>query len=1060
MCFRNSQSSPNSQYPKAASRLQGNYAPKNVSNLNQAIPQTLANGASRLPSNSQRVYGGVFEGATRSPSNKNLPGMHIQEKMYNRSQNSAHGTINPDRTPASAVFHNQHNINSPQGSILPQSSTNQLAAFNGNQATLTLRSDMRGGHTNITHMPSDQGMFSEVNAKLLDAVRKGTFLNKNEWTVLAFHPPLFFGIFHKQPQNQLKTSRRLSSIQRRHLQAQFFVKVLQSIPTVNLFKVKRHPLEQAARSKDAVRGQETKASYLWRFKGGKLISDNMPSINIGEPVTEIELTGLISGQRNSTEVKVSMEAKREVHTSCQQSYHKVSASMSLSPNDQSCKSLTGRHVISAADHKKVCGAAASGQRCYCILEPKSCPQSACAQKSNDPIQGIQQMINRTNSPVREHNSLAKQTQSPNIKIQTGSSVSNTYSAQVYQQSNSVRISLNAQANQQFNAIASVSPIGPTSQQSNASFYASSNARVSQEDQQSNITRNAQATQQSNANLHVSSAAQTSQQSNASFYASSNARVPQEEQQSNATINITRNAQDTQQSNVNLHVSSAAQTRQQSNASFYASSNARVSQEDQQSNITRNAQATQQSNVNLHVSSAAQTSQQSNSSFYASSNARVSQGDQQSNITRNAQATQQSNVNLHVSSAAQTTQQSNASFYASSSARVSQGDEQSNATINNTRNAQETQQSNANLQVSATAQASQQSNTIFYVSRNPRANQQCNTNANAQANQQSSTSLQVSSTGQTSQSKNSFHVSRNAQDNQQYNSSLDASRNAQTHQRSNAVLHVSRNAKESQHSNANFHVLPNSQTHHHANPSFPPVPRNAQNTQQCISNLNVSYNAQTHQQSNAALPASGNAKESHVSSKPQTNQRVQVIQQRTASLDISPSAQVKQQSNTTLKTSCNAQANQQPNASLDNSRNAQPSQQSNKARINNSQTSKIKVVPKIETNSSCQKESSKKTEASITIKSERTSDKQCSFLTSLPPKKQYTSLQQLAKKIIETRQRFEMENIPWKKKILKSLEGVLMKRLRKIERETGEEAELDDMKSSETEANTTELENKK
>ena len=35
----------------------------------------------------------------------------------------------------------------------------------------------------------------------------------------------------------------------------------------------------------------------------------------------------------------------------------------------------------------------------------------------------------------------------------------------------------------------------------------------------------------------------------------------------------------------------------------------------------------------------------------------------------------------------------------------------------------------------------------------------------------------------------------------------------------------------------------------------------------------------------------------------------------------------------------------------------------------------------------------------------------------------------------------MESIPWKKKILKSLEGVLMKKLKKIEKETGEEADL-------------------
>ena len=75
-------------------------------------------------------------------------------------------------------------------------------------------------------------------------------------------------------------------------------------------------------------------------------------------------------------------------------------------------------------------------------------------------------------------------------------------------------------------------------------------------------------------------------------------------------------------------------------------------------------------------------------------------------------------------------------------------------------------------------------------------------------------------------------------------------------------------------------------------------------------------------------------------------------------------------------------------------------------------------------------------------SEKTKEKQSSFHTPLSPRKpQYNSLHQLAKKIAETRERFQMENIPWKKKILKSLEGVLMKKLKKIEKETGEEADL-------------------
>ena len=51
------------------------------------------------------------------------------------------------------------------------------------------------------------------------------------------------------------------------------------------------------------------------------------------------------------------------------------------------------------------------------------------------------------------------------------------------------------------------------------------------------------------------------------------------------------------------------------------------------------------------------------------------------------------------------------------------------------------------------------------------------------------------------------------------------------------------------------------------------------------------------------------------------------------------------------------------------------------------------------------------------------------------------LDDLCKKILQTRERFDQEDIKWKKKILRSLEIVLTKRLRKLERETGQKADI-------------------
>ncbi|XP_078381132.1 uncharacterized protein LOC144663918 [Oculina patagonica] len=793
----NSQSSPNSQHPRAAFHPQGSYSAHNASSLNQGVHRTSVNYSQSFHS-LQQANSGVIEGAARGESSKNIP-MNVQEKIHALSQNSTRWANRPDPTPASHIH--------------PQSSTNQRLAYSENQATLSLRSDMcnvkrlHGDQVKVTDFRRAQNNQENIARNQYETyghTPQRNVLDQERMTGTKVSPTAalqhFAQTVSKSGQNQSLSlvdltpsssntiPRRNSSVNSHSNSAQFH----------------RHPLEQAVhsepREKDAVRSQETKASYLWRFKGGKLISDNMPSMNAGEPLTQIELNELVSGQRKNIEVTVSMEAKREVHTSGQQSYHKVSASMSVLPNDQSCKSQTSQpsELTIEQQHKKVCGAAAAGQPCYCVLDNKGFPQNA--QKSNDPIQSMQRMINQTagKSQVRKH-ATSIQGQSSNIKIQTGKSVSATHSAQACQRSDSI---------------------------------------------------------------------------------------------------IRRSPQDNQKFNASIHFSS-------------------------------NAQANQNSNANVHVS----------------------QGNKQCNTTRYAQANQQSSSGLHVSSTAPTGQQSNASFYAS---RAAQANQQSNPTVTFARNAQANQTSS---RVSPTAQTRQQSHA-------------------------------------------SFHVSRNAQVNQQ---------------QSNSALHVSRSAKDCQQSNANFHAQANQQS----KPSF-----------------HVSRNAQARQQPNANL----NSQQSEVS------RNTRINEQSSRSFKIPQTSQLHQQSKTRAKPL----------------RMTPPGQKS-KTNLDISESIEIdRMVAKVEKNISPSRGRGRprKTETSTVIKSEKTNDNSCSFLASLPPKKQYTSLQQLAKKVIETRQRFDREHIPWKKKILKSLEGVLMKRLRKIEKETGEEADLGSWKSSETETDTTEQDNKK
>lgn len=60
-------------------------------------------------------------------------------------------------------------------------------------------------------------------------------------------------------------------------------------------------------------------------------------------------------------------------------------------------------------------------------------------------------------------------------------------------------------------------------------------------------------------------------------------------------------------------------------------------------------------------------------------------------------------------------------------------------------------------------------------------------------------------------------------------------------------------------------------------------------------------------------------------------------------------------------------------------------------------------------------------------------------TELPRKK--LTIAELSKKILVTRERIKKETIPWKKKLLHSLEAIFTKKLRKTEKETGQKADI-------------------
>lgn len=1073
--FRNLQTSPNSQNVQTAySRPnQRNRSPKNASNVNEITPQSTVLSSSRTSSDfQQQVDNGGVGGTLIENGSMNKHPMNIQEKIGILSQKSSSGPICHDPSSSPAVLLSPNTTSTPPGGFLEQSSFNQISpratpvnvsTFNSNQQTL--KSDMCQGSNIIKCMPRDQSIQRDHSAQ--EHVVRNHYAasersqskivvqeqERADGTNISSVTLLHISQTNSKPiQNQMLSSLKLAPSPLAST-CQSDIRANLNVPSVQ----SQHTMKQAnhleSRNKDAVRGQETKANYLWRFKGGKLISDSMPGINDGEPIPDAEMHNLISGQRKTTE-KVHWEANSESHTSGPKSYYKASASAPSSLNDQSWDMQTLEQ-----QHKKVCGAAASGKRCYCVLQPKGPAkggQQSTTQNGN-PIHSIQQMIDRTDKLSTDAvRALSIRSQGTNIKVQDCRNISTTPTTQAKQQCHViVNNSQNTQGTRQYHAGLQV--------QCTQQYGGLSNSRVTQGTQQFQTHRLQVPSTQSYAGLSNSPNVQASQQVNANFINSSRTQA---NHQTYANHRIYSKAQANEQSNTGLNVYNHTQASEQSIVRHNISSNSQVNQP---SNVDPNILSSLQANHQLYGIHKIHKNELVKQSSNSSINTQENQSYTSFNFSSNSQGIKPSSTGFNYSSNTETNEQPNTWLKRSSHAHEMQ---QTSASLetrgssispNISRVTQPTQQSRVSLRTSSYVQETQQSSASLRDSQNATENHQTKTSLKnllcAQPNQQSNTSLHISTNAQVYQQSNqpqnsshALHLSSNVRANQQSNAGIKTSRAAQLNQQPNANLPISRNAQISQQSHA-------AQTNQQSNASLQHISRNAQEDQQSHRRFHVPRNAQqVDQQSNANVKSLLTAKANEQSS---------------PSFSASRNATASQQSNPSFSVLRKAQANQQKNSSPETLLKALASQPSN-ARLQLTQQSAntlVRIAPKVETTTTqipkttlptnLQRTGSKKPESPVVVKSEKVKEKQCYFPAPVTPKKQYTSLQQLAKKVIETRERYETENIPWKKKILKSLEGVLMKRLRKIERETGEEADLDDVeKATDREANITGENNKK
>lgn len=930
----------------------------------------------------------VFQAAISRPSQRNDSSLNL--KVFQTTATSSRTPSNFQEQVHSGVVGGTMIDNKQTGSFFPQSSSYQSSpqtrsvkhfpAFNGDK--LTLKPDMCQESSVIKRISRDQVQTDEFRP-LQERITRNHYEASDR--------------MHSQSKIVVQEQERadgtnISSVTLLHIsktnsKPSSLATTCQKSICANLkgkFVQSQHHLKQAKdselRSKDVVRGQETKGNYLWRFKGGKLISDSMPSINDEEPIPEVDLLNAISGQRKITEEKQSWSATKGTFTSGEKSYQNVSAPTLRLQSNQSCQ-LQKSQIDSWTlhqQHKKVCGAAASGKPCYCILEPMGGTQSV--QTGINPIQCLQQLLKRADKSSSETSRPTSiQGQSSKVKVQDCRSVLTSYTVEAKQKCYpGFSATSNAQGTQQCHADLQKQATQPdtvlVTQQVHTQLD-NVNQEGDTQPPQTCLTNSTdtQASEQGYTIRKTFSETKANEYCNASQESHGNVQV---KQQSNADLNNSSGRQGYQQSYSNHQTYRNGQANQK----FHSEINAPEKRSYTTFDSSSNSPSTKTSFSGLYCTRSEETNQQSSSPL---------------KISSNALGTQQSDTEL--------------------STRDSQGSSISSEIVRFT---QPSRKSSIGLRIVSDAQKKQLSSKSLFVSQNADKNQQCSTNLKSLlsglANQKSNTNIRISPNGQINeQSSPAFHVARNPQESRQSNTGIKTI--------------VSTNSNPSK---AEPTVLNSAQQSRQFNPNFC-IPRKIQPPNQ---RSNVTHSTQSNQKCTPSF---------HVSRKGQSFQQ--------PALSVSRDTQAKQQSISSVKALPLGSNSDKCNTSF---RVSEPSKKT-----------VVRIVPKVDktpakspqstlfTKTTGQRTSLAKSKTPpFVVKSEKGKEKQCTFSASVVPKQPSIPLQQLAKKVIETRQRYEMEKIPWKKKILKSLEGVLMKRLRKIERDSGQKADLEGAENSVTKVN--------
>lgn len=684
-------------------------------------------------------------------------------------------------------------------------------------------------------------------------------------------------------------------------------------------------------NKDNARSQEVKGNYLWRFKNGKLISDSMPCISNGKVIRELDMQNLISAQSKITETKeTSLKSKLGSSAFELQSDGKASTPTSSLPNEWSCKvdicqSADGIQKVHQ-EHNKVCGAAAWGKPCFCVLETRVGRQGSQSQHS---IQRFQQLLNKPRDKSNQdlvHCVQFKKQKNSGLKI-----TRNEQDTQMY------HVSLNEQDIQR--------PAG---------LETSSKAKGNEVLTNQTIVSHEQGTGLSNVCTKNSSIAKSNQHL---WTGNSNYNVKQADTVACAKSHIP--------SCNSGNFNDSAQAHQPSNADVLSKSS---------------------SKSNNRLSLGTQTSPHSSSKISSSI-----QNIKPSVLfnSDNEDANQESTFCLAVSSNAQT---------------------------------RDFQESNESKEIA------------YHV----------------HPNKPSINGLCIASDAEIVNSSEAVDVSPKVKSNRIANTDLNNFENLQPDQ-----SHIQMPPSLQENSQA-VSISPVSNKGAEKQPNvFKKLTDSAHNSQQTGSDTLSSIKGEMNLSSYPIFSAQDHSRKEDKNSS--INLKTLLSREPVKQIFSSPVLNKRhffQPTPPTVSDRCDAKEQKQ---TITNAIRKEGEKSYASIHILQPQSTLVRIAPKVDlalkttskliSSSECSPDSAN-SKTSPVVKSEKIKETPRSS-TPLPTKKPRTSLQQLAKKVIETRQRYTLENIPWKKKILKSLEGVLMKRLRKLEKDTGLKADLGDGVNLET-----------